>query len=284
MYRFLWKPKWILSHVLILALIVSMIMLMLWQLRRLDEKKTLNALIAARADVAPTEVAKVLSDEHIVTTADGDRVEYRSAVIEGEYEPDREFTIPSKTLDGAPGRLLVTPLKWSDTEPPLLVMRGFIPQAVDDTTPPIATVEPPTGTVKLRGWLRETQEPEGIQSSKADLGNDSFARMDIRRIEQARGTEFLPVYLQLGAQEPATRNDVLSFYPLPERSEGPHFSYAVQWGVFTFIALVGYPLVIRRVARGGSKDRRDDVPSDGPFDDPEPEPESSGGAPVGSNS
>ena len=270
MYSFLRTPKWIVSHVLIVGLIVAMINLMFWQIRRLDEKKTLNALIAARADVEPGQLADVLRQHGITSTADGEEAEYRSAVVSGVYEPDQEFTVPSKTLNGAPGRLLVTPLRWSDTEPPILVLRGFIPQAIDDDRAPIDSVEPPTGTVEVRGWLRETQEPEGIQSTKAQLDRDSFARIDIRRIETARKQTYEPVYLQLGAQAPAPTNDLLSYYPLPERSEGPHFSYAVQWGVFTLIAIVGYPLVIRRVARGGSKDRRDDVPTDDL--DPEPEP------------
>ncbi|MEJ7584193.1 MAG: hypothetical protein WKF43_08930 [Acidimicrobiales bacterium] len=35
----------------------------------------------------------------------------------------------------------------------------------------------------------------------------------------------------------------------PELDEGPHFSYAMQWFIFTTIALVGYPLILRRNAR-----------------------------------
>lgn len=262
MYRFLLKPKWILSHVLILGLIVAMINLMSWQLRRLDEKQDLNARITARADVAPTPLADLLRSEDVTGTDDGGRVEYRSTTVTGEYLTDEEFTIPSKTLNGAPGRLVVTPLRWSPTEPDVLVLRGFVPQAVDDDRAPIDGVEPPPGAVQVRGWLRPTQEPEGIQSTKAELGPSSFARVDIARIEAARDTTFLPVYLQLGAQEPPTDAELLSLYPLPERSEGPHFSYAMQWGIFTLIAIVGYPLVIRRVARGGSKDRKDDVPTE----------------------
>ncbi|MFN8052888.1 MAG: SURF1 family protein [Acidimicrobiales bacterium] len=272
MYSFLWRPKWILSHVLIVALIVAMILLMFWQLRRLDEKKTLNALIAARADVTPGQLVDVLSAAHVTKPSQSSRVEFRATVVSGTYLTDQEFTVPSKTLDGAPGRLVVTPLQWSPTEPPLLVLRGFVPQAVDDTAPPIDGVEPPTGTVEARGWLRETQTPEGLQSKRADLGHDSFARLDIDRIEAARHTRFMPAYLQLGAQAPPTASEQLSPYPLPERSEGPHFSYAVQWAVFSVIAAVGYPLVLRRVAHGGSRSRHDDVPYDDlPHDDvPEP--------------
>lgn len=37
--------------------------------------------------------------------------------------------------------------------------------------------------------------------------------------------------------------------PAPTMDEGPHFSYAVQWFIFTTVAVVGYPLILRRRAR-----------------------------------
>ena len=37
--------------------------------------------------------------------------------------------------------------------------------------------------------------------------------------------------------------------PTPDLGEGPHLSYAVQWFIFTLIGLVGYPLVLARVAQ-----------------------------------
>jgi cytochrome oxidase assembly protein ShyY1 len=49
--------------------------------------------------------------------------------------------------------------------------------------------------------------------------------------------------------------------PEPALDEGPHLGYAVQWFIFSTIALVGYPLIIRRSARN----REDD--EDPPFDD-----------------
>lgn len=264
MYRFLLKPRWIVSHVLILALIVSMISLMMWQLRRLDEKQELNARISARADGTPAQLAEVLVDEGITTVADGDRVEYRSVVATGTYDLDAEFTVPNRTLNGAPGRFVITPLTFADDQAPVLVLRGFIPQAVDDDTAPIDGVEPPSGEVQVRGWLRESELPGNLQAKQVDLGSNRIARLDIDRISEARGQRFQPVYLELGAQDPPTPSEAISPFPLPERSEGPHFSYAAQWAIFTFIALVGYPLVIRRVARGGGRNRLDDVPTDDP--------------------
>ena len=56
-YSFLWKPRWILSHLFILALVVTFVNLGFWQLRRLDERRTYNALVESRQDLPAATVA-----------------------------------------------------------------------------------------------------------------------------------------------------------------------------------------------------------------------------------
>jgi surfeit locus 1 family protein len=57
----------------------------------------------------------------------------------------------------------------------------------------------------------------------------------------------LPVYIE------ATSGAVVADYPLvprpPDLTDGPHLGYAIQWFVFALIALIGYPLVMVRIAR-----------------------------------
>ena len=258
MYRFLLRPRWIISHVLVLAAMVAMVNLSLWQVHRLHDKQALNAKIAARADRPPIDLAQAIDGAGVVAPADGIKAEFRSATVSGRYRPDAEFTVPSRTFNGAPGRWVVTPLHWSDTRPDVLVLRGFIPQAVDDNSPPINGVEPPSGTVTLRGWVRAAELPGGLQSTNAALGNHQFARLDIERIAAATHERLAPVFFQLGAQQPPTAGTAITMIPLPERDEGPHFSYAIQWAIFTVIAAIGYPLIIRRVARNQTKDATSD--------------------------
>ena len=42
----------------------------------------------------------------------------------------------------------------------------------------------------------------------------------------------------------------------PDLDAGPHLGYAMQWFSFSLIALVGYPLILRRVARSRQDGRR----------------------------
>jgi cytochrome oxidase assembly protein ShyY1 len=52
--------------------------------------------------------------------------------------------------------------------------------------------------------------------------------------------------------------------PPPELSEGPHLGYAAQWFIFSTIALVGYPIVLRRVVIRRGKEVDDDDPPAAP--------------------
>ena len=67
------------------------------------------------------------------------------------------------------------------------------------------------------------------------MGED-LGKLTLHGQKAARDLDLQPVYLELGGQAPPT-DGVIKPYPLPERSEGPHFAYAVQWGVFTLIAI-----------------------------------------------
>ena len=68
----------------------------------------------------------------------------------------------------------------------------------------------------------------------------------------------LPAYVQRVSSDPdeVTPAGAPELVPLglPAVSEGPHLSYAVQWFIFTTIAVVGYVLLLRRVARDEAKE------------------------------
>ena len=77
------------------------------------------------------------------------------------------------------------------------------------------------------------------------LQGDEINRIDIDLLSDEWGVSLLPIYLQQNQQ---TSNDWPVQMKPPELTEGSHLSYAVQWFIFTLIGLVGYPLVLRRVA------------------------------------
>ena len=242
--RFL-RPWWVVSHVLVVALVVVMVNLGFWQLRRLDERQDLNSTQAERsaaAVVAPEALAA-----EIAAAGGVEAVEYRVVEVTGHYRPDDEVAVRNRTLNGAPGVWLLTPL--SPTEGPALVVnRGWVPQSTADVTarPPAPT---PEGEVTARGWVRVSEQRSGLGVADPATGRlASLARPDIDRYGAQLDYPVLPYYLQLHSQTPPP-GDYPVMVALPAPGDGPHLAYAVQWFIFSTIAALGYPLVLRHVAR-----------------------------------
>ena len=60
-YRFALRPKWLLSHLLVAALVVTMVNLGFWQLQRLSDKRARNDLVSEQAERPVVDVAEVLT-------------------------------------------------------------------------------------------------------------------------------------------------------------------------------------------------------------------------------
>ena len=61
-FRFLFRPKWIAFHVLVLAAVATMVNLGIWQLHRLDERRIDNADFVVQIEQAPVSLASVLDE------------------------------------------------------------------------------------------------------------------------------------------------------------------------------------------------------------------------------
>ena len=243
MRRFL-RPWWVVSHVLVLALIVVMINLGFWQLRRLEERRDLNALQAERS-AAAVVTPDVLATE--VAAGGVEAVEYRVVAVTGRYRPSDEVAVRNRTLGGRPGVWLLTPLVPADG-PAVVVNRGWVPQASSDPAArPAAPVSP--GEVTVRGYVRLSEQRSGLGVADAAEGRlATLARPDIDRYAAQLEYPVHPYYVQLTGQEPPP-GDYPVMVALPGAGDGPHLGYAVQWFIFSAIAVVGYPLVLRHVSR-----------------------------------
>jgi cytochrome oxidase assembly protein ShyY1 len=234
MYRFMLKPKWLAFHVVCLAAMVAMVLLGLWQLRRLDERTSFNDRVAAndQAESAPLADLLALPDP---TTA-----EYRRAEAVGQYLPD-EFLVVNVTQDGVTGRDVVSALLMDDGTI-LIVNRGFV--ANDATVPPA-----PTGTVEVIGRLKRGQRARtGQPSDDGSQPLTEIRRVDLTALAQQFDEPIAPMYIELVKSEPAEPNAV-QMIKFPELDSGPHLSYAIQWAIFTICVGAGWVLAVRRQAR-----------------------------------
>ncbi|HEX9994069.1 MAG TPA: SURF1 family protein [Acidimicrobiales bacterium] len=255
--RSLLTPRWLLSHVLVVALVVLMVNLGLWQLRRLDERRAANAAVEA-ALARPVEDVGAVVDAG-APFGDVDGVVWRRVTATGTYALDEQVLVRSRSYQGNPGSWVLTPLVLDDGTA-VAVNRGWVPIGEEGPEgPPPPESAPPTGRVTVTGVLQATQERGRFGPTDPAEGRlVTLSRLDLGRLQQQVDEDLYPVALQLEASEPAQAGGLPVPVPLPETGdEGPHLGYAVQWFVFSTIAAVGYVVILRRqrAERAGRDER-----------------------------
>lgn len=257
-WRYALTPKWIVRHLAVVALITGMLFLLAWQLDRHREKRDHIELVEGRmaARVAPVE--DLLAPGLRVGAGEVDDVLYRRVSAEGPYLADRTVVVENRTSAlGSPGGWVLTPLDLGGGRS-VLVNRGFVGY---DAQGRIVAPPPPSGRVRVEGLLFPSQRRGSFGAADPERGTLSVvARVDLERIDAQVDGELLPAYVQLTSStpgEPPVAEGAAAVEALgpPELSEGSHLSYAVQWGIFSTVAGVGYVLLLRKLAREQGRDR-----------------------------
>ncbi len=242
MYAFARRPLWILSHILVVALLLVMAGAGVWQLQRHNQRQELADRVEARADAPFTELGLVLTDR--TGDAEFDAIELTHVILRGRWIPDEQVAVRNRSLGGSAGRWVITPLDLGNGTA-VAVNRGFVPSGRE--IPP-----GPDGEVELTGWLRSTQTRERIGPTDPAEGTlEVMNRVDVDRLDQQTRLPLLGSWVQMARSEPPAPGPYPEPLPAPTAEGGPsHLSYAGQWFAFTLIGLIGYPLVLRRIARG----------------------------------
>ncbi len=98
-----------------------------------------------------------------------------------------------------------------------------------------------------------------VRSARRPSAWTRLVRVDLARIQAQLPYRIAPVYVLLQERTTTDPEELPLPAPLPELSEGPHLSYAVQWFTFATIALVGFVIVALREGRESSAARADDL-------------------------
>jgi cytochrome oxidase assembly protein ShyY1 len=260
MYRFLFRPKWIGFHLLVVMAIVTMINLGFWQLRRLDQRQAFNATVEERYDAPPVPL-----DDLLTPATDPADVEWRPVTASGTYLPDEVILIVNRSQNGRAGQNIVVPMRLDDGRI-LLVNRGFVPLDAD-SGPDVPAIE-----VEVTARLRQSQERRvGQLSDPAEGDLDIAQRIDIERLAPQLPGDVVPMYVDLIESKPPEPNGFPEPVIAPTLGEGNHLSYAVQWFIFSLAVAAGWVLAVRR----SIKTRRaaaEDHTAAGEPPDPPPDP------------
>lgn len=241
-YRFARRPWWIAGHIVAVAAIVVFVLLGLWQLRRHDERREFNELLESRLE-APTESLENLVAQY---GEDSDMLDLRRVEVTGTYALADEVILRNRTQSGRSGHDVLTPLE-TDGGRAVIVNRGWVP--IDVEGPPVVGAQPPTGEVVAYGMVRATQVRGSFGPVDPPTGRlDRISRIDVARLDRQTPQDLYPFSIQLDKQNPAQTQDFPVPQPVPSPESGPHFSYAIQWFVFSLVVAIGYPILLRRTA------------------------------------
>ncbi|MEI7886546.1 MAG: SURF1 family protein [Actinomycetes bacterium] len=260
MYGFLRRPLWLLSHVLIAALVVLLIALGFWQRSRYFEERYKSQQLQTIARAAPVSLNEVISDSGTAPSKVPEKARYRRVKVAGKYDSAHEVSILNRSRGGAPGAWVLTPLVQADgTAVP--VVRGWIPLQTNGEKPPFPGSEAPTGNVTVTGNLQLTQQRGSFGSTDPKSGTlTALSRVDLDRFEAQLPYKIEPAWVLLDGQNPEQADGSPAVIELQTKDPSQNFSYMMQWWIFALIALCGYPLVLRMVAR--NKAKGDQTPAD----------------------
>ncbi len=96
--------------------------------------------------------------------------------------------------------------------------------------------------------FRSEGDPPGPVDT-AGPAETTLSRVDLGTIQSQLPYDIAPSYLLLQRQSPVQPNGLPEPAPLPELSEGPHLSYAIQWFTFAVIAVGGFVVLALREGR-----------------------------------
>ncbi len=235
--------RWWIGHVLVVFLCVTFVNLGFWQLRRAEERRLENDVLAVRFASEALPIGDLVDG----AGPDIESLLLRRAWAEGEFQPQYEVLVRSQVNEGTAGFHVVTPLLLEDGRA-LMVNRGWIPLELDDLPSP---VRPPGGKVVVEGWLQL-----GQPSSSAEAGDDGSVRtVDLVRLQEGVPWPLYDVYL---IDEDGGGAGTLPVpVPPPDLTDrGPHLLYAWQWFAFAATGAAGYVFLLRRALKGSPANGR----------------------------
>lgn len=217
-----------------------------WQLSRLDQRRTRNATTISNTQ-RPVRPFTEVFNHRLVADDEWQRVEAR-----GTFDGTHQFVVRHRSSGDTSGYSVVTPLRTPAGT--LLVNRGLIPLRRSTEIPTVGP-PPPTGVVTVVGHVRADEQGRrgAISPSQGTVRN-----INSDALAAALPYPVLNGYLGAVTVDPPQTGEFQPVAP-PELSDGPHFWYAMQWFLFSALAVLGIVVFIR----GDLRERRQGGPAAG---------------------
>jgi len=202
---------------------LGMLRLAWWQWQRHNDKQVYVVTMGERLAAEPVPITELLATLNARESASEatnqedlkkwETLNYRRALVSGEYDFENEIVLRNRRLDGAPGVYVLTPLKITEVKTSansptigsansarLLVTRGFVPLSVShpDKRKEFQTPKNIELTVLLKTPLaRKMFSPEDEKNGPGILRLDQWLRVNPAAVERQVPYPLLPIYAEI---------------------------------------------------------------------------------------
>lgn len=237
-WGFLRSRRWAGYVALVVLFSIICALLGQWQFARRAQARAEIDRIDANYSAPARPVAEVLPQRDVY---DDDANKWQTVSVTGEYL-DEVMLVRNRPNAQSVGFNMLAMLR-SDAGEVLVVDRGWIPAGSTPDTPGVI-LPPPEGTVTVTARLKGS---EPMISGRERSGN-TVATINLPQLEQIVDE---PLYTgAYGLLETESVPAEAGALPAkPERDEGPHLSYALQWYVFIVMAWIGLAYAARQEYR-----------------------------------
>jgi cytochrome oxidase assembly protein ShyY1 len=227
--------------VTVVATIVLMINLGLWQFGRYHERLDFNEIVSARIEAQPQDLNELLLEIE-TSTKSANEAEWLNVFTSGEYLDQQTVNAVNRSQGGFSGVDPLTPMQIAGGKQLVLINRGFIAQSAQNQE----SAPAPVGTVEILGRVRvsEVRKTGGL-SDPADGVLKEVINIDLNRLGQQIQDLNTEIFIEVLRSNPA---DSMLLVPIadPILSSGSHLSYTAQWFIFSVFVAAGWVVVVRR--------------------------------------
>lgn len=253
------SPKWILSHLFALSLILGFIIAGFWQLNRLGDRQDANERIENRALQEPMPLADALGSTGPLGSDElGEALDFTAVSVSGRFVVSELTRVANRSQDGRGGDWSVGLFESTDGQL-LVVNRGFLlrSELAAQTPGEEVVLEGFLRRTRTKGWIGGDDNPEAERMPRLNV-DDVTVRAEAAGVP---ATPTIGLWLQLATVDgvaPDAVNEAGALVeatsvprpvPLDDLGEGDHFSYAIQWFSMAIVSVLIYGLMLRRIAR-----------------------------------
>src|SRR5690625_800689 len=226
-FRFLLSGAWIGGFVFCILFAIATVFLGEWQMdRRMEKVHEINAIVS-NYDKEPVSYAEA---GHLFDEFD-EAQKWTPVSVQGQYLEEDTLIARNRPRAGVPGCEVLVPFETESGER-LLVDRGWLPLG-SDATEPESVPTPPQGQASII-----VRVVPGEESLDRDAPAGQVASIHLPAIEEQLGYELADQAYGLMAAESPQMDEVPQQLPEPQRDEGPHLSYSMQWFTFGLMSFV----------------------------------------------